>query len=140
MLHSATARPASVPDTPAPEAPKIADVANRGLGALPAGVTLATPKPQLQISQSQGVSPGRLLKRVMPHYPDLALHAGVSGDVVLSATIGMDGLLHNIKALSGSPMLREEAVAAARQWRYAPATLSGKPVESDTRITINFHH
>lgn len=140
VLHSATARPVSVPDSPAPEAPKIADVANRGLGALPAGVTLATPKPQLQISQSQGVSPGRLLKRVMPHYPDLALHAGVSGDVVLSATIGTDGLLHNIKALSGSPMLREEAIAAARQWRYAPATLSGKPVESDTRITINFHH
>ena len=136
---ASTVRPAPTTESPAPEAPKIADVGDRGLTALPSGITAATQKPKLQIAESQGVIAGRLLKKVMPHYPELALHAGVSGDVVLLAIIGTDGLLHNIKAISGSPMLREEAVAAAKQWRYAPATLSGKPVESDTRITINFH-
>jgi len=139
VIHpAASSRPVPAADSPAPEAPTIA-VANGGLGALPGGVTTAVPKPKLQVSQSQGVIPGRLVKKVAPHYPDLARHAGVSGDVVLIAVIGSDGVLHNIKAISGSPMLREEAVAAAKQWRYAPATLSGKPVESDTRITINFH-
>lgn len=142
VLHPASAvRPAPTPTTesPAPEAPKLADVGSRGLSALPAGITAATQKPKLQIAESQGVIAGRLIRKVTPHYPELALHAGVSGDVVLLAIIGTDGLLHNIKAISGSPMLREEAVAAAKQWRYSPATLSGKPVESDTRITINFH-
>jgi len=138
VIHAAaSSRPVLEPDGPVPEAPTIA-LADSGLGALPAGVTAAAPKPNLQVSQSQGVIPGRLLKKVAPLYPDLALNAGVSGDVVLLAVIGTDGRLHHLKAVSGNPMLREEAVAAARQWRYAPATLSGKPVASDTRITINF--
>ena len=138
MIHpAASSPPIPATDSPAPEAPTIA-LAGSGLGMLPAGVTAAPPKPNLQVSQSQGVIPGRLLKKVAPQYPDLALRAGLSGDVVLLAVIGTDGRLHHVKAISGSPMLREEAVAAARQWRYAPATLSGKPVESDTRIIINF--
>jgi TonB family protein len=138
VIHpAASSPPIPATDSPAPEAPTIA-LAGSGLGMLPAGVTAAPPKPNLQVSQSQGVIPGRLLKKVAPQYPDLALRAGLSGDVVLLAVIGTDGRLHHVKAISGSPMLREEAVAAARQWRYAPATLSGKPVESDTRIIINF--
>jgi TonB family protein len=60
--------------------------------------------------------------------------------VVLAANIGTDGMLHNLRVISGSPVLRDEALSAARQWRYIPAMLSGKPVETDTRITISFHH
>jgi TonB family protein len=125
----------------APEAPQIAQLNGGALNMLPTSVvSTRTPKPQLEVVQSQGVTGGKLLKRVMPRYPDEARRAGISGDVVLAANIGTDGMLHNLRVISGSPVLRDEALSAARQWRYIPAMLSGKPVETDTRITISFHH
>jgi TonB family protein len=139
VVHGTTARPARAGDTAAPDAPRIASN-GRTLDAVAGSiVTASTPAPEIQLTQSQGVSGGKLLKRVMPRYPDVARRAGITGDVVLTATIGTDGMLHNLKVISGSPMLREEAVAAARQWRYTPAMLNGKPVPADTRITMTFH-
>jgi protein TonB len=70
----------------------------------------------------------------------MARRAGVGGDVVLSAMIGVDGKLKNIRVVSGSPLLREAAISAAKQWRYSPYLLGGKPVETDTHITISFKH
>jgi protein TonB len=102
-------------------------------------VSAKTTAPELQPVTSQGVTEGKLLKKVMPSYPQMARNAGVSGDVVLSAKIGTDGLLHDVKVISGSPLLRQAAVDAAKQWRYSPYKLGGQPVETDTRITINFH-
>ena len=55
------------------------------------------------------------------------------------STITVDGSLRDIKVISGSPLLREEALAAAKQWRYSPYLLGGKPVQTETRITMNFN-
>ena len=99
-----------------------------------------TPTPELGPIQSQGVTEGKLVKKVLPRYPEMARRAGVAGDVVINATIAMDGTLRNLRVMSGSPLLREEAVNAARQWRYSPYKLGGKPVETETRITVSFHH
>jgi protein TonB len=108
---------------------------------LPAAIVTAKfSNPEVQLTQSQGVTPGRLLKKVMPRYPEMARRAGVSGDVIIAAIIGTDGALHNLRVTSGSPLLREEAITAAKQWRYSPYLLGGKPVETDTHITISFHH
>ena len=74
-----------------------------------------------------------------PATTTMGRRAGVSGDVVLAAIIGADGTLHDLKVISGSPLLRDEAIAAAKQWRYSPYLLGGKPVETDTHITISFH-
>ena len=82
---------------------------------------------------------GKLLRKVLPRYPEMARRAGVTGDVVLTATITVDGSLRDIKVISGSPLLREEAIAAAKQWRYSPYLLGGKPVQTETRITMNFN-
>jgi protein TonB len=85
------------------------------------------------------VIPGKLIKRVLPQYPDMARRAGVSGAVVISGIIGTDGALHSLKAVSGSPLLRDAAIEAARQWRYSPYLLGGKAVEAETHITVSFH-
>jgi len=124
----------------APEAPALSQLASRSSTDLPTAITAAkTATPGLGLIQSQGVTEGKLIKKVLPHYPELARRAGVAGDVILTGIIGTDGKLKNLKVLSGSPMLREEAIAAARQWRYTPYLLGGKPVETETHITINFH-
>jgi TonB family protein len=140
VIHSASPRPAVTSDNPAPEAPTIAASASRGIGALPTSVTVPKMEaPQLQAPPSQGVTEGKLLKKVLPRYPDMARAAGVSGDVVLSARIATDGTLHDLKVISGSPLLRSPAIEAAKQWRYSPYKLGGTPVETETRITISFH-
>src|SRR3954451_18445420 len=128
------------PDS-APEPVSISALGTRAPEPLPAAIVTAKfSNPEVQLTQSQGVTPGRLLKKVMPRYPEMARRAGVSGDVIIAAIIGTDGALHNLRVTSGSPLLREEAITAAKQWRYSPYLLGGKPVETDTHITISFHH
>lgn len=122
-------------DNPAPAAPAIAQLDPR-VAVLPADiVTSSAPMP----IQSKGVVVGKLLRKIAPKYPEMARRAGVSGDVVLTGIIGADGLLHNLKVVSGSPLLQSEAISAARQWRYSPYLLDGKPIDTDTKITISFH-
>jgi TonB family protein len=123
-----------------PDAPTMSQLTSRSNGMMPASIIAAnTPTPELSPRQSQGVIEGKLVKKVLPRYPEMARRAGVSGDVLISATIGTDGGLHNLRVMSGSPLLREEALTAARQWRYSPYKLGGKPVETETRITVSFH-
>jgi TonB family protein len=123
-----------------PDAPTISQLTNRSNGMLPASIIAAkTATPELSPIQSQGVIEGKLVRKVLPKYPEMARRAGVSGDVIINGTIGMDGTLHNLRVMSGSPLLREEALTAAKQWRYSPYKLGGRPVETETRITVSFH-
>ncbi|HEX4662748.1 MAG TPA: TonB family protein [Terriglobales bacterium] len=123
-----------------PDAPAISQITNRSNGMLPASIIAAnTATPELSPVQSQGVTEGKLVRKVLPRYPEMARRAGVSGDVIINATIATDGTLRNLKVTSGSPLLREEALTAAKQWRYSPYKLGGKPIETETRITVSFH-
>ena len=137
--HTVSVKPA--PEPAAPEAVAISALdPGRPSSSLAASIVATkTAAPELLPSQSQGVVPGKLIKRVLPQYPDMARRAGVSGDVVISGIIRTDGVLRNLKVLSGSPLLREAALDAARQWRYSPYLLGGKPVEAETHITVSFH-
>jgi TonB family protein len=125
----------------APEAPAVGQIENHTVSTLPSTVVVPVMAPAAELGpvQSKGVTPGKLLRKVAPRYPEMALRAGISGDVVLTGTIGKDGSLHNLKVISGSPLLQSEAVAAAKQWKYVPYLLDGKAIETDTRITISFH-
>ena len=84
------------------------------------------------------VEEAQLIRKVPPSYPPLAKQARVEGVVRLAATIGTDGKLHNIRVLSGHPLLSGAAVAAVQQWRYTPTRLNGNPVEAETQIDVNF--
>jgi protein TonB len=84
------------------------------------------------------VQQAQLVSRKNPDYPPLAKQAGAHGEVVLTAVIGVDGKVKDVKVVSGHPLLRNAAVAAVKQWVYKPTTLNGKPVESESRIVLNF--
>jgi protein TonB len=86
------------------------------------------------------VTGGQLLRRVSPVYPDFARRSGITGSVVLSGTVTTDGLVKHIKVISGNAMLADAAVRAVNQWRYSPFIYNGKPVETETRIVLNFNH
>jgi TonB family protein len=103
---------------------------------------LPTRAPQVKLLnasiQASQVTPGRLIHRVNPVFPQFAKAAGLRGSVVIAATIGKEGRLKNMKLISGNGALAIEAFRAARQWVYAPYRLNGQPVEVDARIVMDF--
>ena len=99
---------------------------------------LVMPMPPKRIRVSQGVTEGRLILKIEPKYPVIALTARVQGQVVLSAVISKTGEIQNLVLISGHPMLVQAAIAAVKQWRYRPYLLNGEPVEVETTVNVNF--
>jgi protein TonB len=84
------------------------------------------------------VNEGDLVRKVLPTYPSLARSARIQGSVVLQAVISKQGLIENLRVLSGHPLLVPAAIEAVRQWRYRPYVLNNEPVEVETQVTVNF--
>lgn len=117
--------------------PVVADLqpSSRGLK----GIVAASPAlPSLDIKISQGVTEGKLIHEVPPVYPVLARSERLTGSVLLDASIGEDGRVRTLKAVSGAPVLVSAAIDAVKQWRYSPSLLNGKPVTVEREITIIF--
>lgn len=96
------------------------------------------PPPTLIHLRVSRIMEGNLIRRVDPTYPPMARIARVQGSVVLSAIISKEGIIENIKVLTGHPMLVQAAEAAVKQWRYKPYILNDQAVEVETQITVNF--
>jgi TonB family protein len=92
-----------------------------------------------KIRVSQGVATGLKIHDVNPVYPPEARARHLQGQVLLQVTIGTDGRIHDLKVISGHPILAEAAKGAVEQWRYRPYVVQGKPIEVDTIITVIFH-
>ena len=86
----------------------------------------------------EDVSERLLIQKVQPDYPEQAVRTGLQGLVVLQAAIGKDGLVHDLKLISGSWLLGQAACQAVRQWRYKPYFLNGHAVEAQTLVTVDF--
>ena len=86
-----------------------------------------------------GIEPPRLLREVKAAYTDEARRANVSGDVELEITIRRDGTVSDVTVLRGlAGGLSDRAVAAVRQWRFAPARLKGVPVDVIVEVSVEF--
>ena len=87
---------------------------------------------------SGGVLNGKAISLPKPAYPAIARSAHASGTVVVQVTIDENGRVISAAAVSGHPLLRGVAVAAARGARFSPTKLSGQPVKVTGVITYNF--
>jgi periplasmic protein TonB len=96
-----------------------------------------TPAPDHPIKVSHWAE-GNVIYRVQPVYPPLARQARIQGPVELRAIISKTGVIENLQAISGHPMLIPAALSAVRQWRYRPYLLNDEPIAIDTEITVNF--
>jgi len=86
-----------------------------------------------------GVEPPRLLREVKPQYTEEARRAGVTGEVVLEIVVRRDGGVGDVRVLDGlGAGLDEKAVAAVRQWRFAPAQRLGSPVDVLVEVAVEF--
>jgi TonB family protein len=84
------------------------------------------------------VSAPELRQNIDTTLPLLGQHMKVQGSVVLQAVISADGSIENLSVLSGPAILATAAQQAVRQWRFKPFLQNGQPVETKTRITVNF--
>jgi protein TonB len=74
-----------------------------------------------------------------PLYPELARRARREGLVVVQAVIDREGRVTRLRAVKEEPLgLTEAALAAVREWRFAPGRLNGEPVDVLYSLTVNF--
>ena len=88
-----------------------------------------------------GVETPRLLREIKPQYTAQAMRAKIQGEVLLECVVGTDGSVGNIRvvrSLDSTFGLDQEAIKAARQWRFAPGTRQGQPVPVLVTIAIAF--
>lgn len=73
-----------------------------------------------------------------PTYPAAARAVRASGSVNVEVVVDEQGNVTSASAVSGHPLLRAASVAAAKQVKFAPMTLSGNPVKVVGIIIYNF--
>jgi TonB family protein len=93
----------------------------------------AAERVQMSADTSQAVA-----KPVKPSYPLLARQMKVQGSVILQALVGRDGVIQNLRVMSGPPILATAAQDAVRQWHFKPHLEGGEAVETEAKITVNF--
>jgi periplasmic protein TonB len=94
--------------------------------------------PAKPVPQGGDVQAAKLIRKVIPAYPELARRARVSGTVRLVGVIARDGTIEQLQVVSGNPLLVGSAVAAVRQWIYRPTMLDGQAVEVIAPIDVIF--
>jgi TonB family protein len=88
-----------------------------------------------------GVTTPRLIREVKPAYTSDAMRAKVQGIVLLQCIVRPDGTVSDIQVLRSLDSvfgLDQEAIKAARQWRFAPGTRMGQPVSVQITIELQF--
>ena len=86
-----------------------------------------------------GVLPPRILKEVKASYTEPARRANIEGEVVLEIVVRRDGSVGDVRLISGLPEgLNDRAIAAVRQWRFAPATRYGQAVDVIVEVAVEF--
>lgn len=97
-----------------------------------------TPTQEVPSRVSRGVVNGQAISLPKPVYPAAARAVNARGTVNVAVVISRSGQVISAKAVSGHPLLRAPAEAAARRARFRPTLLSGQPVEVSGSIVYNF--
>jgi len=83
----------------------------------------------------------RITREVQPNYTSDAIRAKIQGIVVLECVVTADGTVSRavvVRSLDSRFGLDDEAVTAARQWRFSPGTFKGQPVPVLISIEMTF--
>ncbi len=108
------------------------------LAAIPAGL-----QPywfiRYEAKQHKSATPPHIIQQAAPTYPVEAREKGMSGAVVIDATIDDQGNVREpYVILSAGKPLDASALTAVRQWKYTPVTVDGKPIAIETTIAVIF--
>ena len=139
------AMPTVQPSQPTPMPMNIA--ANNGVLATrlappppaPAPAAAAVPQTAPQpLRVTSSLQAAKLVRKVSPVYPQVAIAGHVQGLVKFTAVISKEGTIANLQMMGGPSVFAKPAMDAVRQWVYQPTLLNGAPVEVVTEIDVNF--
>jgi protein TonB len=88
-----------------------------------------------------GVLLPKLLRDVKPQYTADAMRAKVQGTVIVECVVlpdGSVGKVEIVKSLDSAFGLDQEAIKAAKQWKFIPGTRFGEPVAVLVTIELTF--
>jgi TonB family protein len=92
-------------------------------------------------SVGPGVTTPVPIQQVKPQYTANAMRAKVQGIVTLECVVLPDGTVGDVRVVRSLDRLfglDEEAIAAAKRWRFKPGMMSGRPVAVAIRIELTF--
>lgn len=74
-----------------------------------------------------------------PEFSEKASLEKQQGNVDIDLVVGTDGLPRSLQiTCSSAPDLNDNAIAAVKQWKFAPATKDGKPVPVEIVVEVSF--
>jgi TonB family protein len=85
-----------------------------------------------------GALDGKAVSKPAPPYPPAAKAARASGVVTVEVAVDERGGVTSAHATAGHTLLRAAAEAAARQARFSPTLVAGRPAKVRGTITYNF--
>jgi TonB family protein len=89
---------------------------------------------------ASGLMAGNRLRGPDVRYPQEAKQNHIRGTVVLRASIGTDGRVHQLRVVSSpDSTLSISSLAAVERWVYKPYTLNGEPVSVETTINVVYN-
>ena len=106
------------------------------VGGLP---TAAPPPAPVAVRIGGNIKAPKLVHSVQPVYPQVALHARLSGFVVVEAQVGVDGRVQSARVVQSAPIFDEAALEAVKQWRYVPLLLNGTPTPFILTVQVQFN-
>lgn len=84
-------------------------------------------------------TPPKVISRVEPEYPFSLRLSGNKGDVVLEFVVDKDGEVRNpVIVKSSHPEFEAPAVEALLKWKFKPAVVKGRTVNTRMRLPIHF--
>ena len=88
-----------------------------------------------------GVTPPTLLREVKPKYTAEAMRRRIQGTVALEVVVGRDGIPLAVRVTRSLDPggLDQEAIAAAREWRFTPGRIGDTPVDVLVTILLDFN-
>jgi TonB family protein len=95
-------------------------------------------EPPTQHPVTRGVINGKAVHLVTPTYPAIARSAHAAGQVSVEVLIDLDGNVAAAQVVDGHPLLRVAAIKAARESKFTPTQMEGKPVMVLGVIIYNF--
>jgi protein TonB len=86
-----------------------------------------------------GIDPPRLLHEVKADYTEAARRRHLEGDVDLEIVVNRDGTVGQVTVTRGlGEGLDQRAIAAVRQWQFAPARRRGEPIDVIVDVSVEF--
>jgi TonB family protein len=70
-----------------------------------------------------------VITRVEPKYPPTLERLYIGGVVRLHVDVAANGTVESAQLLGGNPILGQAAIAAVKQWKYAPGIRKTRQVE-----------